>query len=59
VEVHNTQGELLGIGGIVRILKEVGYPASGFQISAIEEQLLLYSNDIQLPDDVTFIEARF
>jgi phosphoserine phosphatase RsbU/P len=59
VEVHNAREELLGIQGIIRILKEVDYPASGLRISAIEEQLLLYSNDIRLPDDVTFIEARF
>ena len=59
VEVHNAQGELLGITGIVRILKEIGYPASGLRIGAIEERLLRYSNDLQLPDDITFIEVRF
>jgi phosphoserine phosphatase RsbU/P len=59
VEVHNAQEQLLGIQGIVRILKDVGYPASGLQMSAVEEQLLRYSNEIRLPDDVTFIEVRF
>jgi phosphoserine phosphatase RsbU/P len=59
VEVHNVQDQLLGTQGLVRILQEIGYPASGLKISAIEEQLLLYSNDIRLPDDITFIEARF
>ena len=59
VEVHNAQGELLGVQGIIRILKGAGYPASGLQISSVDEQLLLYSNDIRLPDDVTFIEVRF
>ncbi len=59
VEVHNAQGELLGAGGLVRILQRAGYPARGFQITAIEEQLLLYSNDIRLTDDLTFIEVRF
>jgi hypothetical protein len=50
---------MLGIQGLVRILQGVGYPAHGFQISAVEEQLLLYSNDIRLTDDLTFIEVRF
>ena len=59
VEVHNARDELLGTQGLVRILRQIGYPASGLQIGAIEEQLLLYSNNIRLPDDITFIEARF
>lgn len=59
VEVCNAQGELLGVEGLVRILKAAGYPTSGLPIGAIEEQLLLYSNDIRLPDDVTFIEVRW
>lgn len=59
VEVHSAQAEILGVEGITRILKDVGYPASGLQISAVEERLLLYSNDIRLPDDLTFVEVRF
>jgi phosphoserine phosphatase RsbU/P len=59
VEVHNARDELLGTQGLIHILQEIGYPASGLQMSAIEERLLLYSNDIRLLDDVTFIEARF
>ena len=59
VEVHNAQDEMLGIEGFARILRELGYPASGLQIGAVEEQLLLYSNDIRLTDDVTIVEVRF
>lgn len=59
VEVHNAQEQLLGTDGLARILQEVGYPACGLQINAIEEQLLLYSNDLRLSDDLTFIEVRF
>ena len=59
VEVCNAQGELLGVEGLVRILKAAGYPTSSLPIGVIEEQLLLYSNDIRLPDDVTFIEVRW
>jgi phosphoserine phosphatase RsbU/P len=59
VEIHNAQNMMLGTPGLVRILQGIGYPACGFQINAVEEQLLLYSNDIRLNDDLTFIEVRF
>jgi phosphoserine phosphatase RsbU/P len=59
VEIHNAQGELLGAGGLARILQSLGYPARGLQMNAVEEQLLLYSNEIRLNDDLTFIEIRF
>ncbi|MHB8972998.1 MAG: PP2C family protein-serine/threonine phosphatase [Pirellulaceae bacterium] len=59
VEIHNAQQEMLGIEGLIRILQDVGYPARGLPISAVERQLLLYSNEIRLTDDLTFIEVRF
>jgi PAS domain S-box-containing protein len=59
VEVHNAQGQLLGIDGLVRILQSVGYPACDLRSARVEEQLLLYSNDIRLNDDLSFIEVRF
>ena len=59
VEVHNAGGKLLGTDGLLHILKEVGYPSCGFQVGAVEERLLLYSNSIRLADDLTFIEVRF
>jgi phosphoserine phosphatase RsbU/P len=58
-EVHNARGELLGVPGIVGMLKELGYPAAALRIGALEEQILKYSNDLRLPDDITLIEARF
>jgi sigma-B regulation protein RsbU (phosphoserine phosphatase) len=58
-EVHNARGEMLGVQGMIRLLKELGYPAADLQISAIEKQILIYSNEIRLPDDLTFIEVRF
>jgi phosphoserine phosphatase RsbU/P len=59
VEVHDAQEKLLGVAGLVRILQRLGYPAASLQMGAVEEQLLLYSNDIRLTDDLTFIEVRF
>ncbi|MCE5268930.1 MAG: SpoIIE family protein phosphatase [Planctomycetaceae bacterium] len=58
-EVHNAAGQLLGTQGLVRVLRETGYPAHGLHMSAVEEQLLLYSNEIRLSDDLTFIDVRF
>ena len=59
VEVHNASGELLGTAGLIRLLKQAGYPACGLKSGAVEEQILLYSNDIRLNDDLTFIEVHF
>ncbi|MHB0960005.1 MAG: PP2C family protein-serine/threonine phosphatase [Pirellulaceae bacterium] len=59
VEIHNAQQEMLGTQGLIRILQEVGYPARELPISAIERKLLLYSKDIRLADDLTFLEVRF
>jgi serine phosphatase RsbU (regulator of sigma subunit) len=59
VEIHNAEGEMLGIEGLVRILRNHGYPSSGFDINAVEEELLRFSNAIRLEDDLTFLEARF
>jgi phosphoserine phosphatase RsbU/P len=57
-EIHNAKDDLLGIEGLVRILKGTGYPESGIQMAAVEEELLKFSNAIRLDDDVTFIEVR-
>lgn len=57
-EVHNAQGKLLGINGLTDILKNLGYPAMAIQPAALEEELLKFSNDIRLGDDVTLIEVR-
>ncbi len=59
VEIHNANGEMLGVEGLVRVLKKLGYPESGINIAAVEEELLKFSNSIRLEDDLTFLEARF
>lgn len=59
VEVHDAQGQLLGVEGLVRILHQTAYSAEGLSIKTLEEQLLRFSNDLRLADDLTFIEVRF
>ena len=59
VEIHNAENKMLGVDGLIAILKNLGYPKLGIQITAVEEALLKYSNAIRLEDDLTLIEMRF
>ena len=59
IEIHNAENKILGVDGLIAILKKLGYPQSGIRAAAVEEQLLKYSNSIRLEDDLTFIEMRF
>lgn len=58
-EVHNAQNELLGVEGLLRILKGLGYPATALKSESLEEELLELSNAIRLDDDVTLIDVYF
>jgi PAS domain S-box-containing protein len=58
-EIHNAQDELLGVDGLVTILRDLGYPESGIRMKAVEEELLKFSNALRLEDDVTLLEVRF
>ena len=59
MEIHNAEDKLLGIAGLIAILKRLGYPGSGIQGIALEEELLKYSNAVRLEDDLTLIEMCF
>ena len=60
-EIHDAAGTMLGVSGLVEMLEQRGYPGVDFGDIAqgIEVDLLKYSNDIRLVDDLTFIEVRF
>ena len=58
-EIQNAQDEWLGVEGFTRILKSLDYPKTPLSMQTLEEKLLMFSNDIQLQDDVTIIEARY
>lgn len=58
LEIHDADGNMLGVEGLVRILKAHDYPRASLPIKAVEDELLRYSNTIRLLDDVTLIEAR-
>jgi PAS domain S-box-containing protein len=59
IEIHNAEGEMLDIDGLVNILKLQGYPECSIHMDALEEELLKYCNTIRLEDDLTLIEVRF
>jgi phosphoserine phosphatase RsbU/P len=54
----NAAGEMLGLDGLIEMLKKQGYAAADLQMEALEEDLLKYSNCIRLADDLTLIEIR-
>jgi phosphoserine phosphatase RsbU/P len=57
IEISNADGKLLGIDGLIGILKDLGYPQSGLPLAAMEEKLLKYSNAVRLEDDLTLVEV--
>lgn len=58
-EIHDSSGKMLGVDGLIALLRELGYPRTPLSIPALEERLLKFSNAIRMPDDVTLIEARY
>lgn len=59
VEVRNADKEVLGVEGLVDILRKQDYPEASVRMDVLEEELLRYSNAIRLDDDLTVIEVRF
>jgi serine phosphatase RsbU (regulator of sigma subunit) len=58
VEIMDAAGTMLGVDGLLGILRRQGYPETDIRMDALEEELLRYSNAIRLPDDLTLIEIR-
>jgi phosphoserine phosphatase RsbU/P len=59
IEIHNADGQMLDIDGLVGILRNQGYPRRGIDMASLEEELLKYSNSIRLDDDLTLMDVRF
>jgi len=59
IEVENADKEWLGVEGFTQILKSLDYPQTKLSMDTLEKELLKFSNDIRLQDDITIIEARF
>jgi len=58
-EIQNAENEWLGISRFTQILKALDYPKKPLCMEILEEELLKFSNDIRLQDDITIIEARY
>jgi serine phosphatase RsbU (regulator of sigma subunit) len=58
-EIHNSEGELLDVDGFIRLLKKLDYPQTHLKMDLLEQELLKFSNEIRLQDDVTIIEIKF
>ncbi|MDJ0885310.1 MAG: SpoIIE family protein phosphatase, partial [Desulfobacterales bacterium] len=58
-EIDNARQEQLGIEGLIAVLKQLDYPATPLNMHRLEEQLLLFSNEIRLQDDLTILEVGF
>ena len=58
-EIDNARREQLGIEGLIAVLEQLGYPATPLDMHRLEERLLLFSNEIRLPDDLTILEIGF
>ncbi|MHC4697187.1 MAG: PP2C family protein-serine/threonine phosphatase [Planctomycetota bacterium] len=58
VEISQPDGGLLGVDGLERVLKELGYPGAGVDLSTIDRELLARSDCIRFDDDLTLLELR-
>jgi PAS domain S-box-containing protein len=59
IEIQDAADAWLNVEGFIQILKNLNYPDTPLRMEALEKQLLKFSNDIRLQDDITIIEARF
>jgi len=58
-EIRNASDELLGVYGLAKILTSLDYPKNQINLDELQEELLKFSNEIRLQDDITIIEVRF
>ena len=59
VEVRNAKEELLGEDGFAQIIKALDYPHTELDMHLLHAELLKFSNDARLKDDMTIIEIRY
>ena len=57
-EIFNAAGAELDEPGLVRMLKRCGIGKMKFHFDRLEEELLRYSTNLRLPDDLTLVRMR-
>jgi len=58
-EIHDVKGQMLGVNGFMHLLSKLDYPRRALRLDVLEEELLKFSNEIRLKDDVTIIEIKW
>jgi PAS domain S-box-containing protein len=58
-EIRNARDQLLGVDGLAQILTSLDYPQNQLNVDELHEELLTFSNEIRLQDDITIIEVRY
>jgi phosphoserine phosphatase RsbU/P len=57
IEIADSRGTCLGVQGLMRILREEGYPDADPVFDTVETKLLSASDRIRFDDDVTFVDV--
>jgi sigma-B regulation protein RsbU (phosphoserine phosphatase) len=60
LELFDASDHELGVEGLKELVRQQtsGRAAAGFQLDKLEEQLLRFTNQIHLPDDLTLVKLR-
>jgi len=59
IEIADSLGKMLGSEGLASLINAHGFPDTDQAMLSLVEKMLLFSNDIRLPDDLTMLAVRF
>ncbi|MDG4476279.1 SpoIIE family protein phosphatase [Thiovibrio frasassiensis] len=59
IEIADSRGTMLGSDGLANLVHAHGFPDSEEKMLQLAEKILLFSNGIRLPDDLTMLGVRF
>lgn len=57
-EIHDKNGHMLGSEGLFALLAALGYPARDIPLEELQGELLRYSDEICLKDDLTLLDIH-
>lgn len=59
LEIADSRGRMLGSDGLADLVSMHGFPDTEQKMQQLVEKILLFSNDIRLPDDLSMLSVRF
>lgn len=59
IEIADARGRMLGSDGLAKLVERHGFPDTEQEMLHLVEKILLFSNNVRLPDDVTMLGVRF